>query len=204
MSGYGDNYGEDYGNALSLPVESYLKLVSSQYQLSPKFMAHLSSILEKLEGVTDLVDSMSVAFFDLDTAVGPQLDILGEIIGRGRDVSFQPSGGISPVLDDDNYRLLLKAKIAQNSWDGKVGYLYDIWTLLFPGGKILINDSQNMSAVITMSGSFSTLIQELIENEYIVPRPQGVQYTYGFGDLPFFGFDRDDAYISGFDTGNIT
>ncbi len=167
-----------------------------------KFLSFLSEILQKISDVTSTAGGMINYYFDLDTAVGVQLDTIGQVVGQIRTVRFQPSNGISPILDDDTYRLLLRAKIAQNSWDGKVESLYAIWQGLFPGGRIVISDSQNMSAVITLSGSFNSIITDLINNGYIVPRPQGVLYNFGFNNLPYFGFDRDDAFISGVDTGH--
>jgi hypothetical protein len=80
--------------------------------------------------------------FDLDQAAGDQLDIIGLWVGVGRRVKtppigvyfsldivsvgfdqgvwqgpFDPSMGIT-LLDDDTYRLLIRAKIGANHWDG--------------------------------------------------------------------------------------
>jgi Protein of unknown function (DUF2612) len=206
--GYGDDYGDDYGNPTpsNVPDPSYYSdLITSQYQNSPKLMAWMGELLQKVEDVTVLLQAMDY-YFDIDNATGAQLDIVGQIVfgnKNARTVNFQPSGGVSPVLDDSTFRLLLKAKIIQNHWDGRTQSLYDAWQSLFPGGTIIINDSQDMTCVITMAGTFSSIIQDLINNGYIVPRPQGVLYTYGFATLPFFGCDREDAFIAGCDVGNI-
>jgi len=138
---------------------------------------------------------------DLDSAIGAQLDALGEIVGASRTVGFTPSNGVSPVLDDDTYTLYIKAKIAQNQWDGTPTSLYYIWLTLFPSGNIVVADNQNMTATIFLSGSFTSIIQDLILNGYIVPRPEGVQYSYTFANLPAFGFDLDNSYVAGFDIG---
>ena len=61
-----------------------------------------------------------------------------------------------------------------------------------------------MTAIVAVTGTFSSTIKDLINNGLIVPRPEGVQYTYQFGDGPFFGFDYDNAFISGFDTGKFS
>jgi hypothetical protein len=126
---------------------------------------------------------------------------LGAIAGAGRTVGFQPSDSVSPVLDDATYRIYIKAKIAQNQWDGTITSLYAIWKYLFPVGSIIIADNQNMTATIFLSGSFTSIIQDLITNGYIVPRPEGVLYTYDFAELPAFGFDLDNSFVAGFDVG---
>jgi hypothetical protein len=109
---------------------------------------------------------------------------------------------VSPVLDDATFRIYIRAKIAQNQWDGTMLSLYPIWQTLFPGGQIIIFDNQNMTADVTLTGSFTSIIQDLITNGYIIPRPEGVLYTYLFGTLPFFGFDSDNQFIAGFDVGH--
>lgn len=114
-----------------------------------------------------------------------------------------PALNVSPVLDDDTYRLLIKARIGWNQWDGTIDGLYPIWDNLFPSGKIIIADAQNMTAEIIMSGSFTSIIKDLITHGYIVPRPEGVLYTYTFATLPIFGFDLDNSFIAGFDTGHF-
>jgi len=183
-----------------LPVGYYTGLLTSEYSNATKFKQWMSSVLSILNDVSNCLATLS-SMFDLDVATGAQLDTLGVIIGVGRTVSFQPSNGVSPVLDDDTYRLLLKATIANNQWDGTIGSLYPIWNNLFPGGHITIIDNQNMTAEIIMTGSFSSIIQDLISNGLIVPRPQAVAYEYSFGNLPMFGFDLENEFIAGWDTG---
>jgi hypothetical protein len=144
---------------------------------------------------------MDVAL-DLDYATGLQLDNLGATVGASRTVSFQPSNGVSPVLDDATYRLYIKAKIAQNQWDGTLDGLQGSWQTLFPDGKIVVADNQNMTATILLAGAFTSIQQDLITNGYIVPRPEGVLYTYAFGSLPYFGFGFATTYVAGFGEGH--
>jgi Protein of unknown function (DUF2612) len=204
-SGYGSGrYGlADNGPIYTLTLGYYLALLTSQYRppLAPNLNAFLLDLLQPADDLTTLL-SMFTQSFDLSYAVGVQLDVLGVIIGQGRTVGFQPSGGVSPVLDDATYRILLLARIAQNQWDGKIDSLQSIWRQLFPFGRIYIQDHQNMSATVFPTGTFSSILQDLITNGYIVPRPEGVLYEYVFGTLPLFGFDRNDSFIAGFDVGH--
>lgn len=196
-------YGQaGYGNEPieNLPMGYYQSLLISQYVNSPKLNALLYVLLKKFDDVSECLVKFDTAF-DLDSAVGPQLDALGAIAGASRTVNFQPMGGVSPVLDDNTYRIYIKAKIAQNQWDGTITSLFTIWKYLFPSGSIIIADNQNMTATIFLSGSFTSIIQDLITNGFIVPRPEGVEYTYDFAELPAFGFDLDNSYVAGFDVG---
>lgn len=198
--GYGTG---GYGNEPieTLPIGYYLALLTSQYSQSTKLNALLYVLLKKFDDVSQCLVNMDTAV-DLDAANSAQLDMLGSTAGVSRVVSFQPSGGASPVLDDSTYRLYIKAKIAQNQWDGTLPSLYPIWRQLFPSGSIIIIDNQNMTASITLVGAFTSIIQDLITNGYIVPRPEGVLYTYIFGTLPYFGFGSSPGFIAGFYEGH--
>lgn len=192
-----------YGNQPleTLPIGYYLGLLTSEYRLSPKLNALLYVLTKKFDDVTNCMVKFDTSL-DLSSAVGPQLDLLGAIVQANRTVGFQPSGGVSPVLDDNTYRLYIQAKIARNQWDGTIDSLYAIWKQLFPSGTIVIEDNQNMTANIVLTGAFTSIIQDLIVNGYIIPRPEGVLYNYVFGVLPFFGFGSSPGFISGFDTGH--
>ncbi len=195
MGGYGNEPIEN------LPLGYYKSRVTSQYVESPKLNALLQVLLKKYDDVSQLFVQLDTAL-DLDAATGRELDMLGATASAARTVNFQPSNGVSPVLDDATYRLYIKAKIAQNHWDGTITSLYPIWQRLFPGGSIIIVDNQNMTATIILKGAFTSIIQDLITNGYIVPRPEGVQYTYLFGSLPFFGFGSSPGFIAGFGQGH--
>lgn len=180
----------------------YTKLVPSQYQTSTKMLAWLSANLQLYQDILSCLNAIGPAF-DVDTAVGAQLDILGQIVGASRTVAFQPSGGVSPVLDDTTYRVLIRARIFQNHWDGKLDSLLTIWQSLFPGGLLILNDHQNMSVDLYVAAPLTSILQDLILKGYIIPRPQGVLYNISLATLPMFGFDRADSFVSGPDSGHF-
>jgi len=201
--GYG---GGPYGGGGAVyppPVSYYTNLLTSEYKLAPNLNAWMAAKLQPFSNVNTCLASMNEAF-DLDYAVGVQLDILGQIQGVSRTVGFQPSGGVSPVLDDTTYRLLIKATIANNLWQGTQGELYPIWKSLFPGGSLVISDQQNMTCVIVLSGSFTSIILDLINYGLIVPRPEGVNYQYTYATQPIFGLDEDSEFIAGLDVGHFS
>jgi hypothetical protein len=185
----------------NLPISYYTALITSEYQGSVKFQRWLAALLQPLDDASQCLESISLAF-DLDQAVGVQLDILGQIIGQGRTMTFTPSSGASPILDDTTYRLLLKARIAWNTWDGTIDGLQTVWKNLFPTGGITIVDNQNMSATVVMTGAFTAIQQDLINAGLIVPRPEGVLYNYTFATLPLFGFGPASSVIAGFGVGH--
>ena len=202
--GYGSGL---FGNAPieRLGIDYYLNLLTSEYQppSSPKLNAFLQVLLQKFDDISLCAVSMDTAF-DVDLAVGVQLDMIGAIVGANRTVPFQPTGSISPVLDDNTYRIYIKAVAAANQWDGTIDSLQGIWEILFPGLTITIGDNQNMTVTIFLTGTYTSIVQQLITNGLIVPRPEGVLYNYVFGELPAFGLDLDNTLIAGLDTGYFT
>jgi hypothetical protein len=215
--GYGTGgYGQSgYGNQPvdTLPIGYYIGLLTHEYVNSPKLNALLYVLLKKFDDVSQCLVGMDTAL-DLDSAVGVQLDMLGVIVQASRTLPFQPSFNVSPLLDDDSYRIYIKDKIGQNQWDGTITSLYLLWRQLFPTIGIVIADNQNMSATLFISGSPSSIILDMIagyavngatsgivQNGLIIPRPEGVEFLYDFGELPSFGFDLDNSYVAGFDVG---
>lgn len=183
------------------PLSYYLGLLTSQYQTSSRFLAWAAAAWQIWDDISTCAASINQAY-DLDSASGTQLDTLGAIIGASRTLPFQPTGSVSPVLTDSVYKILLQATLARFRWDGKTQSLYPIWNKIFPGGIIYINDNQNMTCTVIIAGIFSSIEKDLIVNGLIVPRPEGVLYTYSFATLPLFGADLDNAFIAGADVGH--
>jgi hypothetical protein len=185
----------------TLGISYYLALFTSQYQLCVNYLAWAQSAFQKMEDVSNAMNLFEVDF-DPDYAVGVQLDTAGLIAGISRTVPFQPSGGVSPVLDDTTYRLLIKARLSRKRFDGKLATLLSIFEDLFPGSQMVVIDEQNMSATLSFTGIFSSIVRDLITNDLIIPRSETVQYNYVFNEAPIFGFSETlGSIISGFDSG---
>ena len=106
-------------------------------------------------------------------------------------------------MDDETYRTLLKAKIALNHWDGTLFSIEQKWVSIFPDTRILIVDNQDMTMNVSVLGNISELIQDLIEHDMIIPRPQGVMINYAWSprSVIYFAYDIDNNEYSGYDTG---
>lgn len=169
--------------------------------------------------------------FDLDKAVGDQLDAVGVRVGIYRRVNtplagvyfsfdvdglgfdqgvwkgpFDPDSGVT-ILDDETYRLLIRAKIGANQWDGTVENSRRILELIFNGAShVYVQDNQDMTMTIGVSGQPpSALFMALLTGGYIPVKPEGVRVDYYIAsseDGPIFGFDMENEYVAGFDTGS--
>lgn len=66
-------------------VRDYSALITSEHSAKPKFMALVQAIAGTAGDIANLIASLP-ALFDLDTAIGKQLDIVGQWIGQSRVV----------------------------------------------------------------------------------------------------------------------
>lgn len=185
-------------------VSTYTDLVTPQHSDKPKFMAMLAAVAGAFVDQQNLLASLPDAF-DIDQAIGVQLDAVGQWVGLPRGVRVpisnvyfawdtagvgwdegvwkrpsDPSSGIT-YLDDASYRLLLRAKIGANHWDGSMAGSVAILNGIFApvGLTPVLTDNQDMSMTITLSGGqISALSKALIDGGYIPVRPVGVQVNY--------------------------
>ena len=167
-------------------------------------MAFLSALLQPFVDNQTLLAAISGSAFDLDLAVGVQLDVIGQWVGADRNLavpltgvyfSWNTSGlgwdqgtWLGPYdsttglvqLPDDSFRQLLRATIAKNYWDGTVPGAYSVWGIVFDvsSGAVLIQDNQDMTiTVVFFSSSLDAVQQALIANQYFDLCPAGVRVT---------------------------
>ena len=182
-------------------LDGYRRLLTSEYKTRPRLTSWLLWLIS--EGLTHAsVVQEFLEAFDLDLAEGQQLDIIGRITGVSRLLSFYPSDGSIPVMDDKTYRMVIKARIVQNYWKGNLDELYEAWAVLFPDIILQIQDMQDMTFNVVIVGEFTTLMRELITNGYIVPKPEGVRINLmtitDTTGLPLFSYDLNTYQYSGY------
>lgn len=66
-------------------ARDYLALITSEHVRSPKFIAWVGVVTGALGEISDVIASIPAAY-DIDNAVGRQLDVIGEWVGRPRVV----------------------------------------------------------------------------------------------------------------------
>ena len=165
-------------------------------------MALLAAILQPCVDNQAILAHIASDAFDIDSAVGAQLDIIGQWVGASRNVRvpltgiyfswgttnlgwgqgtwqgpYDPTSGLVQ-LPDDSYRTLLRVVIARNQWDGTLGGAYAIWEMVFEGqdGQILIVDNQDMTFEVIFIGEYlNAVAMALISNQYFDLCPAGVR-----------------------------
>ncbi|HDR9029883.1 TPA: DUF2612 domain-containing protein [Burkholderia vietnamiensis] len=197
-------------------ISDYTGLITSEHQPRPKFMAVIAAISQPIVDQINTLLGMP-AQFDLDNAVGAQLDVVGEWVGISRRVAiplieYSDSGPVDPTpqittLDDDTYRLWILAKIAANNWDGTASSLASLLQLVFPsssGTRIFFEDGFDMTMTIGIANATPSItFLTLLIYAYLPIKPAGVrvwsyEITSEYG-MRVFGFDLDNEYVGGFE-----
>ncbi|MCX5495357.1 DUF2612 domain-containing protein [Kaistia dalseonensis] len=211
--------------------EDYVGLITSYHRGKPKFTATIEVSADASVAQQDMIRSI-VEAFDLDVSIGAQLDVDGEWIGRNRYIStpldnvwfswdtaglgweqgvwkgpYDSTTGLTR-LDDETYRLLLRAKIAANSWDGTVDGAQNALDYIFAdtGTIVFVEDPQDMTMTVGIAGVIpSALFLSILIGGYIPLKPAGVKVNYYLTSVmgdPIFGFDvpsEDGVPIAGWD-----
>jgi hypothetical protein len=163
----------------SMPLSYYMNLLTSEYRNSPKLNAFLQALLQKLVDVTTVQTTMDTAW-DLDTAVGVQLDTLGAIVGVNRQMfqSVVSGGTVYTNFPDSQYRVLLRLQIAQNVWDGTLPGVYGVWNVSMGalGYGMVLQDEQDMSIdYIFTNPPTDPILRAILSEGYFNLRPAGVR-----------------------------
>ncbi|ALX12063.1 hypothetical protein P350_11165 [Burkholderia cepacia JBK9] len=211
-------------------LNDYTALITSEHRSLPRFSAVLGALVQPLVDQMNLITSMP-SKFDLDVAVGDQLDTIGVWVGVSRRIRtpltgvyfsfdiaglgfdqgawkgpFDPDTGLT-ILDDDTYRLVIRAKIGANHWDGTLEQSAAILNSIFGAGThVYIEDHQDMSMTIGIAGKVPpATFLALLSGGYIPLKPEGVRVNYTIvttvDGSPLFGFDMSNQLVAGFDVG---
>lgn len=211
-------------------ITKYTDRITSEHNRQQDFMAVVEVLAKPMVDLQNLLGSMP-GKFDLDAAVDAQLDDVGLWVGISRNVPvplagvyfsfdidglgfdqgnwkgpFDPDTGLTR-LDDDTYRLVIRAKIGANHWDGTLGSSKAILDSIFGGGTfVFIQDNQDMTMTIGIAGKIpSAVFLALLANGIIPLKPEGVGVKFtivtSVDGAAIFGFDVQNDLIAGFDVG---
>lgn len=190
-------------------VEEYIEVartrVTEQFKDAPVFDRYMQLLIQGLYEI-ELVFKDLMQLRSIDTAVGAQLDLLGNIVGQDRNIASKsfvsptnPSGNIT--LDDATYRVVIKSRIRKNI---SVATPEDVisaasFILSEIGGTQVETRivEGNAAASIYLGRKLTDLEKALIKGYYtrdyldgLLPRPLGVRFNsyISFQSGNFFAF----------------
>lgn len=184
----------------------YTELIAGAHFDKPRYQQFIYELTEPLNEARKRL-AVFYKHFDVDTAVGVQLDAVGVRVGISRRLPMKLVG-VYFALDDETYRAVIKTKILANKFDGKnesvpeflnkaLGY-FGVPAKLFD-----FQDQQNMHVVINLTKAETPpIVWELISRRLIdiVAAGVGMQIV---DNVPYFGFDYETASVQGFDSGHF-
>ena len=188
---------------MTASTDYFTGLVTTEHQDKPKYIETVSL---STQGFADQIALCNQAYdlYDLDNAVGVQLDAVGMWIGLSRFVSLDiqqffswdteglgwdqgvwweigDAESVVTQLQDSQYRQLLKIKIACNKFDGTLPSAIKILSdAVSTDGCTVTASEGHMSVAFTITGPISNVMKAVISGNYIPLKPAGISVTYTF------------------------
>jgi hypothetical protein len=189
--------------------KEYEDLLIIQYSDKPKASAMVSAIVNRFKNTFDTL-SMFETEFDLDTARGVQLDIIGKIVGISRNVenvipkiffgfddninakgfglaqffTLDQSEYSDTQLTDSDYRFFIKMKIIKNMAKATMADddSRNINSVLFSlfGGNAYFIDNKDMTLDLYIENSSRAYLLPFAQSFDLIPLPQAVGINYVF------------------------
>lgn len=162
-------------------IDYYANLLILQYLGQPKAYATIQALVKPV-----IMDQLPIDVqnaFELETAEGVQLDVIGKYAGVTRYVN-DFNGPVQ--LDDSDFRLLIKIAIVENSQGSSLFDIQSLLNIFFPG-QILVFDHLGMRMSYFYDFTLSTQLAEVLVREKRLPKPMAVQ----LGSLIYFDPTED-------------
>jgi hypothetical protein len=221
-----------------LPIDNtpYTERITSEHNDKPKFVATVTALVQP-GADTSWLEQNFYLYYDLDLAVGSQLDAVGMWVGRDRYLPvpitayfswdtdglgwdqalwkrpFDPDSGLV-TLPDEMYRVLLRAVIQADHWDGTIPGAYAAWAPIwsnYPAYTFVIQDYGDGSMAYGLLGPAppDQIMMGFFTFGEIDTKPAGIELDHflptmwpsGPGGTPVFAWDVMDAAGAGWDTG---
>ena len=180
------------------------KVILWQYDDAEKLKSLVNNEQQFMDtAVTQFWEDFNYNVFNLATCNTFGLELWGKLLGVARPTYLD--GGVAVEYSDDQYRLVLQARIYLLTFDGSGAALNQFFKMLFPEYPVIITDNLDMTVTIGFVQEPTDEIKTILQNENFLPRPSGVEYimdwqtdyskVFGFeGQTPTQGFDQGTFY----------
>jgi len=175
--------------------------IYAQYRGKPKLVAWLNICRELGLQLSDVYTAIRQTY-DIDSQVGEQLDVIGRIVVIDRnytgsvtltvyecnvdgeceagDTSVQLSAtniDQDATASDELFRIIIRAKIAENTSDGTIESVLSASNILVPSAMFdTLLDNEDMSFSLEFSGQITDIERWALLNASLIPKPQGVRF----------------------------
>lgn len=209
----------------------YTDLIAGYHVDKPKYQEWVYTLTEPLRLARERLTNLR-RDFDVDTAIGTQLDAIGVRVGIPRTLpvrltgvyfALDNDGGVgldfgvwkgiydpddgTTTLDDETYRGVIKAKILANMWNGQNGTLPEFLSKILANfglnAKVMdMQDFQTMRVAIHLTKSETPPIVWELITRRIIDITAAGVTIQLVDNTPWFGLDYDTASVKGLDEGS--
>lgn len=199
-------------------IEEYLSTArtryTEQFKGKPVFDKYIRVLLSGFEELQEVARQLQQER-SIDTAVGAQLDVIGDIVGRPRGqvsaelfeyFGFQTAPqagsfgsltdpsvgspwyslgaptGIAREPSDEEYRLIIKAKIIKNRTLSRPEDVITAYKFLFGAGAVIVDEPETGKVRIGIGKILTSVERGLLFDlngvGTLLPKTIGVEYTY--------------------------
>ena len=164
-----------------------------QYQNAPIITGMVNSEQTFMNtAITEFWQSVNKDILNIQTCNSDGLAMWGQLLGVPRPTYQQGTETVS--FTDQQYRLLLQARIYLLTFNGSVAALNQFFYILFPNYDVQIVDNYDMTVTINIGTKMTPEIAVLFQSPFVdtfLPRPSGVEYI--------INTERDYTKVFGFE-----
>lgn len=163
-----------------MSVPSYIDLLSPHNRSLPRFSAITALILSQAEDLLEVLEDLPLSR-RIDSASGVCLDLIGRLLDAGRVVELPASEtpGASRIpftLTDEQFRLLLRARVYSQHWDGTNegvrACLDDLFG--FAETRVLFSDHGDRTIRLTIPDTVTGVTRSMLLSGLLFPHPPAV------------------------------
>jgi len=178
-----------------------LKTIASQYANSPTLVTLVDAFAQQVLPTANFANFLSY-IWNLDTAQGFGLDILGRIVGLNRQVTDVPDiYGMPPVTDglytmtDDQYRRALTVQVLHNISNGSAKDINAQMRIMSNGrGNAFVQKVGTMSIKFKFYYAPMPYEYALVQTGKFLMAPTGVEFNNSFTINNWFGFAEAESW----------
>ena len=154
------------------------------------------------EAVTKFWEDFNQNIFNLSTCNTFGLELWGKLLNVARPTYIDD--GVVYEYSDEQYRLVLQARVYVLTFDGSAKALNQFFKMLFPDYPVTIVDNLDMTVDISFSVEPPSELKIVLSDSNFLPRPSGVQYNlnWSIDYTKVFGFEGQTP-TEGFDNGTF-
>lgn len=152
-------------------IKYYQDLLILQYRGKEKARAHIATVVTPI--IMDQLPKLIQEAFNVTSAVGPQLDMIGKYVGANR-TSRGFNGNVT--LNDAEFIQLIQMAIIRNSSGSSLSTIQEFLAQYFPS-QITVFDYAFMRMSYFIDNTVTSNLIQVFITEGFLPRPMGVQLS---------------------------